>query len=201
MYERAGLYYVIFSAAYIFVEETLINLKPIQSVSAWKCPLNKCFSITISEMANFVCRYTYIYIYIYINLINSSWCNNCSPTKFAAAKRSVSWPYFDDQYDKLIQINSTFSLFGLSEYHINDNNFLHFTLGSSFLKSQFRITVFIGFFTTTNLLKVTHVTFSQAHTYTYIYEVRTISFQTFFVWTLLLIVHTWNSSPLQSNLL
>ena len=27
----------------------------------------------------------------------------------------------------------------------------------------------------------------------------TISFQTFFVWTLLLIVHTWNSSPLWSN--
>ena len=31
------------------------------------------------------------------------------------------------------------------------------------------------------------------------YEVHTISFQTFFVWALLLIVHTWNSSPLQSN--
>ena len=30
---------------------------------------------------------------------------------------------------------------------------------------------------------------------------HTISFQTFFVWTLLLIVHTWNSSPLPSNLL
>ena len=33
------------------------------------------------------------------------------------------------------------------------------------------------------------------------YEVHTISFQTFFVWALLLIVHTWNSYPLQSNLL
>ena len=32
------------------------------------------------------------------------------------------------------------------------------------------------------------------------YEGHTISFQTFFVWTLLLIVHTWNSSPLPSNL-
>ena len=31
--------------------------------------------------------------------------------------------------------------------------------------------------------------------------VHTISFQTFFVWALLLIVHTWNSSPLRSNLL
>ena len=30
---------------------------------------------------------------------------------------------------------------------------------------------------------------------------HTISFQTFFVWALLLIVHIWNSSPLQSNLL
>ena len=30
---------------------------------------------------------------------------------------------------------------------------------------------------------------------------HTISFQTFFVWPLLLIVHSWNSSPLQSNLL
>ena len=34
-----------------------------------------------------------------------------------------------------------------------------------------------------------------------IYEVHTISFQTFFVSALLLIVHTWNSSPLRSNLL
>ena len=32
-------------------------------------------------------------------------------------------------------------------------------------------------------------------------EVHTISLQTFFVWALLLIVHTWNSSPLRSNLL
>ena len=34
-----------------------------------------------------------------------------------------------------------------------------------------------------------------------IYKGHTMSFQTFFVWALLLIVHTWNSSPLQSNLL
>ena len=33
-----------------------------------------------------------------------------------------------------------------------------------------------------------------------LYEVHTISFQTFFIWALLLIVHTWNSSPLWSNL-
>ena len=33
------------------------------------------------------------------------------------------------------------------------------------------------------------------------YEGHTISFQTFFVWTLLLIVHTWNSSLFRSNLL
>ena len=34
-----------------------------------------------------------------------------------------------------------------------------------------------------------------------IYEVHTISFQTFFfVWVILLILHTWNSSPLRSNL-
>ena len=37
--------------------------------------------------------------------------------------------------------------------------------------------------------------------YIYTYEVHTISFQTFFIWALLLIEHTWNSSPLQSNLL
>ena len=36
--------------------------------------------------------------------------------------------------------------------------------------------------------------------YIYIYEVHTIIFQTFFVWRLLLIVHTWNFSPLRSNL-
>ena len=33
------------------------------------------------------------------------------------------------------------------------------------------------------------------------YEDHSISFQTFFVWALLLIVHTWNSSPLRSNIL
>ena len=33
------------------------------------------------------------------------------------------------------------------------------------------------------------------------YEVHTISFHIFFVWALLLIVHTWNFSPLRSNLL
>ena len=35
----------------------------------------------------------------------------------------------------------------------------------------------------------------------YIYEVPSISFRAYFVRELLLIVHTWNSSPLQSNLL
>ena len=35
----------------------------------------------------------------------------------------------------------------------------------------------------------------------YLYGVNTIGFQTFFVWALLLIVHTWNSSPLWCNLL
>ena len=39
------------------------------------------------------------------------------------------------------------------------------------------------------------------YVHTSIYEVHTISFQTFFVWALLLIVPTWNSSPLRSNLL
>ena len=39
------------------------------------------------------------------------------------------------------------------------------------------------------------------YTYKQFYEVHTISFQTFFVWALLLIVHTWNASPRQSNLL
>ena len=35
----------------------------------------------------------------------------------------------------------------------------------------------------------------------YIYDVHTISLHTFFVWVLYLIVHTWNLSPLRSNLL
>ena len=34
-----------------------------------------------------------------------------------------------------------------------------------------------------------------------VYKLHTISFQTFFIWALLLIVHTWNSSRLRSNLL
>ena len=33
-----------------------------------------------------------------------------------------------------------------------------------------------------------------------VYEVHTISFQTFFAWALLLIVHTWNSCLRRSNL-
>ena len=36
--------------------------------------------------------------------------------------------------------------------------------------------------------------------YIYIYKEHTISFQTYFVWALLLRVQTWNSSPLRSNL-
>ena len=39
------------------------------------------------------------------------------------------------------------------------------------------------------------------HIWVYIYEDHWITFQTFFVWALLLIVHTWNSSHLRSNLL
>ena len=35
--------------------------------------------------------------------------------------------------------------------------------------------------------------------YIYIYEGPSRSFQSFFVWALLLIVHTWNFSPLRSN--
>ena len=41
----------------------------------------------------------------------------------------------------------------------------------------------------------------KEYIYMYIREVLMISFQTFFVWALSLIVHTWNSSPLWSNLL
>ena len=37
--------------------------------------------------------------------------------------------------------------------------------------------------------------------YIHTYKEHTISFQTFFVGALLLIVHTWNSNPLRSNLL
>ena len=37
--------------------------------------------------------------------------------------------------------------------------------------------------------------------YIYMYEVHTISFHTFFVWALLLIVNTWNSCPLRNYLL
>ena len=37
--------------------------------------------------------------------------------------------------------------------------------------------------------------------YIYIYKQGSLSFQTFFVWVLLLIIQSWNSSPLRSNLL
>ena len=48
---------------------------------------------------------------------------------------------------------------------------------------------------------VNNVSCVWVYIYIYIHEVHTISFQTFFVWALLLIVYTWNSSPLRSNLL
>ena len=41
----------------------------------------------------------------------------------------------------------------------------------------------------------------SAFTHLSIYENHEISFQPFFVWALLLIVHTWNSSTLRGNLL
>ena len=40
----------------------------------------------------------------------------------------------------------------------------------------------------------------HSHRQTFIYELHTIGFQTFFVCAPLLIVHTWNFSPLRSNL-
>ena len=43
--------------------------------------------------------------------------------------------------------------------------------------------------------------FMRCNFTTWEYEVHTISFQTFFVWALLLMVHTWNSRLLRSNLL
>ena len=44
-------------------------------------------------------------------------------------------------------------------------------------------------------------THAHIYIYIYIYEVHTIGFQTFFVWALLLTVHTWISIALRSNLL
>ena len=41
----------------------------------------------------------------------------------------------------------------------------------------------------------------RTHESTYTYKMHTISFQTFFVWALLLIINKWKSSPLRSNLL
>ena len=46
-----------------------------------------------------------------------------------------------------------------------------------------------------------HMLNTNSLLYSKIYEDHKISLQTFFVWALLLIVHTWNSSPLRSNLL
>ena len=45
-----------------------------------------------------------------------------------------------------------------------------------------------------------HNTHTQAYKITRTYKVHTIYFHTCFVWALLLIVHTWNSCPLRSNL-
>ena len=50
-------------------------------------------------------------------------------------------------------------------------------------------------------IKPSQTTYTRTHPHTHIYEVDTISFQTFFVWAFLLIVHTWNSCPLQGNFL
>ena len=58
-----------------------------------------------------------------------------------------------------------------------------------------------------NTYTCTHIniyahTHANTHIYIYIYIWGSLNkFQTFFLWALLLIVHTWNSSPLRSNLL
>ena len=64
----------------------------------------------------------------------------------------------------------------------------------------FRWVSLVGFYGTPTILSY----LMPKHLYTNIlniFEVPTISFQTFFVWALLLIVPTWNSSSLRSNLL
>ena len=67
-----------------------------------------------------------------------------------------------------------------------------------FVKIYIYLYKFQLFFTHTHTHTHTHI---YIYIYIYIYEVPLISFQTFFIWALLLIVHTWNSSPLWSNLL
>ena len=70
-----------------------------------------------------------------------------------------------------------------------------FGLGSLFLQDQLTLKDSV---ISNSVYIYTH---TYIYIYIYIYEVHTISFQTFFVWALLLVVHSWNSSPFQSNLL
>ena len=68
---------------------------------------------------------------------------------------------------------------------------------------ELSITVKLFLITDGELIMVVSIRVKLCRTTTYIhtYEVHKISLQTFFVLALLLIVHTWNSRPLQSNLL
>ena len=52
-----------------------------------------------------------------------------------------------------------------------------------------------------SLLEISSCERKSGHEDYHTHEDHRINFQTFFVWALLLIVYTWNSSPIRSNLL
>ena len=92
------------------------------------------------------------------------------------------------------------------DYHFSNFCFIS-RYSLSPLSISFSISATISSLSLSLSLTHTHThTYTHAHTqtlyiYIYIYVVHSIRFQTFFVWALLLRVHTWNSSPLRSNLL
>ena len=89
----------------------------------------------------------------------------------------------------LVIYSSIFLRSPISLYHFSR---CHFVISSS------RLLPVPGYYYNENSFFCTHFFIIST---IYIDEDHWISFQTFFVSALLLIVHTWNSSPLRSNLL
>ena len=133
------------------------------------------------------------YNYYFSSLVNFSFITNCTSLKIRpcvasclwwrdwvnTTKRRISFSFFF-----LLKVKEMMSQFVLGKFIVN-----------TWLLHWFMLWKYIQITMELLLCKKERIWAEL------IYEMHTISFQTFFVWALLLIVHTWNSCPLRSNLL
>ena len=116
---------------------------------------------------------------------------------------TISWRWNPRSIvDNMMDCDEVFSVF---EHHLHflTKNLGKFN-GSIYLFSiglnRYYSSIRVDFALNNPWIGIFHWTKDTKSGYRDIYEVPSISFQTFFVWALLLIVHTWNSSALRSNL-